>query len=487
MLGKGVHMLTIIDSDKTKNEDIFLKGKNLFFIGIGGISMSSLAMIALNEGANVCGSDRTCSSLTEKMERNGIKIFYSHSACNLPDTCDAVIYTAAIHSGNPELSEARKRGIPCFSRADFLGKIMLPYANRIGIAGTHGKSTTTSMTAMIALQANTNPTIVSGAELEAIDGAYKIGGRNYFIFEACEYTDSFLSFCPTTAVILNIELEHVDYFHSIEQITDSFKKYISKADTAVICTDSDPAVKAAGGFNGRLITYSIKTPVSPLKSDTHYFAAKITVRGEKIRFALVRVADNNRETLCVIDLNVPGVHNVSDAVAAAAACIENGMSVYSVKAGLQSFRGTKRRLEYRGTSVHGASVYDDYAHHPTEIKATLAAARSFGKTVWCIFQPHTYSRTYGLFDELKLSFGDADRLIITDIYSAGREENRSGVTSEQLADAIMGALYIPKGKQFEQISEYISQVTNEDDVVIVMGAGDIIALSSDLIEKAKKK
>lgn len=212
MLGKGVHMLTIIDSNKTKNEDIFLKGKNLFFIGIGGISMSSLAMIALNEGANVCGSDRTCSSLTEKMERNGIKIFYSHSACNLPDTCDAVIYTAAIHSGNPELSEARKRGIPCFSRADFLGKIMLPYANRIGIAGTHGKSTTTSMTAMIALQANTNPTIVSGAELEAIDGAYKIGGRNYFIFEACEYTDSFLSFCPTTAVILNIELEHVRLF-----------------------------------------------------------------------------------------------------------------------------------------------------------------------------------------------------------------------------------------------------------------------------------
>ena len=163
------------------------------------------------------------------------------------------------------------------------------------------------------------------------------------------------------------------------------------------------------------------------------------------------------------------------------------MSVYSVKAGLRNFKGTKRRLEYRGTSIHGAAVYDDYAHHPTEIKATLSAARSFGKTVWCVFQPHTYSRTHGLFDELKLSFGDADRLIITDIYSAGREENRSGVTSEQLANAITGALYIPKGKQFEQISEYISQVTTEDDVVIVMGAGDIITLSAALTDKVKKK
>ena len=487
MLGKGVHMLTIIDSDKTKNESISLKGKNLFFIGIGGISMSSLAMISLYGGAKVCGSDRTCSPLTEKMERSGIKIYYSHSADNLPREGDAVIFTAAIHNGNPELSEAKKRGIPCFSRAEFLGKVMLPYRNRIGIAGTHGKSTTTSMAAMIALQAKTDPTIISGAELEAIDGAYRIGSNNYFIFEACEYTDSFLSFHPTTAVILNIELEHVDYFHSLEQITVSFKKYISKADTAVICIDSTPAVKAAKEFGGKLVTYSIKSHTSPIKSAVHYFADKITAHGDKIHFTLVRISDNNKDVLCVIDLNVPGVHNVSDATAAAAACIENGMSVYSVKAGLRNFKGTKRRLEYRGTSIHGAAVYDDYAHHPTEIKATLSAARSFGKTVWCVFQPHTYSRTHGLFDELKLSFGDADRLIITDIYSAGREENRSGVTSEQLANAITGALYIPKGKQFEQISEYISQVTTEDDVVIVMGAGDIITLSAALTDKVKKK
>lgn len=473
----------MIETTKTKADNSSTTGKQLHFIGIGGISMSSLAMIALSGGSFVTGSDRAHSGLTDKMESAGIKIYYSHSAENLPKNCDAVIYTAAVHDDNPELAEARRRNIPCYTRAEFLGKLMLPYSIRIGIAGTHGKSTTTSMASMIALRANTDPTIVSGAELAELGGAYRIGHGNSIIFEACEYTDSFLSFYPTTAVVLNVELEHVDYFHSLKQITDSFHKYMSSADIAVVCADSEAAMKAADGISAKIVTYSTLSHKLPENSDVHYFTENIRSDGTETVFTLMRHGkDDTEKTICTAGLRVPGIHNISDAVAAAAACIENGIPAEAVRDGLHDFHGAKRRFEYRGKNIKGALIYDDYAHHPTEIKATLAAAKSLGHKIWCVFQPHTYSRTYGLFDELAVSFADADRVIITDIYSAGREINESGVTPQALADAIPDALYLPKGIRFEQPAEYISANAEKDDLVLIMGAGDITTLSSRLIE-----
>lgn len=467
---------------EAKADNSFLRGKQLHFIGIGGISMSSLAMIAMADGSNVTGSDRSPSEITGKMEHAGIKINYGHSAENLPERCDAVIYTAAIHDDNPELAAARQRNIPCYTRAEFFGRLMLPYSVRIGIAGTHGKSTTTSMASMIALRANTDPAIVLGAELSELGGAYRIGKGNTIIFEACEYTDSFLSFYPTTAVVLNVELEHVDYFRDLEQITESFHRYISSADIAVICSDSDAAMKAAKDISARIVTYSAVSHELPENSAVHYSAGDIHTDGSGTLFTLYRhVRGDNEKTVCTAELRVPGIHNISDAIAAAAACIENGMPAEAVRDGLRDFHGAKRRFEYRGKSPKGALIYDDYAHHPTEIKATLAAAKSLGHRIWCVFQPHTYSRTQGLFSELSVSFGDADRVIITDIYSAGRETNESGITSQMLANAIPGAMYLPKGTRFEQPAEYIAANAEKDDLVLIMGAGDITALSSELI------
>ena len=360
---------------------------------------------------------------------------------------------------------------------------MRPYHTRIGIAGTHGKSTTTSMAALISLDSQLDPTIVCGAELDELGGTYRIGEGGTIIFEACEYTDSFLSFCPTCAVVLNVELEHVDYFKDLAQITESFHRFISLADTAVVCADSAQAMRAAEGYIGRLITYSAISPTPGAGADTHYYAAAITHEGSSSSFTLRRRNGLSDEKICDITLNIPGMHNISDAVAAAAACLECGASPEAVESGLDRFHGAKRRFELRGKTAAGAEVYDDYAHHPTEIKATLEAARALGKQIWCVFQPHTYTRTFGLFRELSEAFGNADRVIVTDIYSAGREENESGITPEKLAAAIPGAICLSRGEDFSGIADYILKNTDENDVVFVMGAGDVIRLSALLVDR----
>ena len=437
----------------------------LYFIGIGGVSMSSLAAIAQERGYLVRGSDRTSSEITEHLKERGITVFPSHQAEQVIGA-DAVVYTAAIAQDNPELVYARMHGIPCISRAGFLGWLMTGYRKRIGIAGTHGKSTTTSMCAEILMEAETDPTVVSGAALNDMHGCYRIGKRDFFLFEACEYTDSFLSFYPTTAVVTNVDLDHADYFHTLERVEQSFRRYIGLAEQAVVNYD-DPNVRvAAEGYSGRVISFGIES------ADAYY-------RAENIRFMHAMPSFDiyvNGSFLTHAELHVPGKHNIYDALAAAAAAHENGITAGSICRGLEKFQGAKRRFEFRGT-VNGAALYEDYAHHPSEIRATLAAARQFGKRILCVFQPHTYSRTAELFDGFVTAFADADKVIFADIYAA-REANTFGISSGQLAECVQNAVYLDS---FEKIAAYIRENAREGDMIFLMGAGDIIKVEKLLL------
>ncbi len=441
------------------------EAKCVHFIGIGGISMSALAEILIGKGYAVQGSDRTESGMTKRLCARGAKIFCGHRAENI-DGADVIVYTAAIPDENSELCAAREDGIPAFTRAELLGWLMLNYQRRIGVAGTHGKSTTTSMLAMILLEARVDPTVVSGAMLDVMDGAYRVGGEEYFLFEACEYKDSFLSFYPSTAVIGNIELDHTDYFPSLAVMEQSFAAYLSAAQIGVLNADDTSIPRAAQTFEGKRVTFGVNAP------DADYRAEAIAFDGHGSSFDLIC----RGELLGRITLRVPGMHNVYNALAAAAGAMENGVSFAAVKAGLAAFGGASRRFEYRGT-LCGAEVYDDYAHHPTEIRATLSAAKSMGKRVVCVFQPHTYSRTAELFDDFVSALSLADVLILADIYAA-REVNTYGITIETLAEKIPGARC---GGPLTQIAQTLRAEAGENDLILVMGAGDIVNLSAMLV------
>ncbi len=441
--------------------------KRLFFVGIGGVSMSSLAAVAKKAGYDVAGSDRSRSETTEKLERDGIKVFYSHSSDNICGY-EAVIYTAAVSPSNPELVRAAELGLLVFSRAEFLGALMLKYRNRIGVAGTHGKTTTTTMLTEIFSAASRRPTVINGAVMRGCDSAYILGDDNDFIFEACEYKDSFLSFSPTVAVITNIELDHVDYFSDITQFRGSFERYISYADTAVMNFDDAQSLIAAehcGDACHRIVSYAIDN------GEAEYRAENITCEAGVTSFELMHRSDR----LCTVSLGAPGRHNVMDALASAAAAHLCGVAPEDIAAGLASFHGAKRRFEFLGR-LNGADVYEDYAHHPSEMRATLAAARSLSKRVICVFQPHTYSRTAALGDEMAKALEAADIAVLADIYAA-RETNTFGISSRMLAEKISGARYFDS---FEAIADYISGECGDGDIIIIMGAGDISRLGTML-------
>ena len=445
--------------------DTLKRAKKLHFIGIGGISMSSVAMFARFRGYEVTGSDRSESAATARLRENGIRVYATHKAENIGDA-DAVVYTAAVTMENPEMHAASSRGIPLISRAQFLGYIMCSYPNRIGISGTHGKSTTSSMVAHIFLTAGKDPTVALGAELQELGGAYRIGQGEDFIYESCEYKDSFLSFYPDVAVILNIDHDHVDYFFTMEQMEQSFAKSILSAHT-VIAPGADVHVeRALAGYQGRIIRFGME------RDNDVYPDALFYERG-KACFDIVVFG----ERLCHVCLAVPGAHNVLDALAAAAAAYVSGIGGASIGEGLGCFCGAKRRFERKGT-FRGADVYDDYAHHPAEIKATLSGVSGLGyRKVFCVFQPHTYSRTAELFDEFAHAFTDADQVVFADIYSA-REVNTFGITSADLAAAVEGAVYFDS---FEKITEYLRDHVHAGDLVLTMGAGDVYKISEMLI------
>ncbi len=436
--------------------------KSIYFIGIGGINMSSLAHLSFVRGYKVGGSDRTESELTRRLEDCGIEINYCHKAENI-DNYDAAVYTVAISPDNEEYVRAMERGIPCISRADYLGYIMTGFGRRIGVSGMHGKSTCTSMCALTFMLAGADPTVLSGAELCEMDGAYRIGKSENFIFEACEYMDSFLDFNPNIAVILNIEMDHVDYFKSIEHIRSSYGKYADiagKDGIAVINCDDDDVLLATRNFEGKRISFGINNENADLR------AVNISADRGRYSFDILK----GGKLLCPVSMAVTGYHNIYNALATAAVAVASGLSADDIKRGLEAFRGAKRRMEYKG-KLSGADVYDDYGHHPTEVKTTLEGAKKFAEgRLWCVFQSHTYSRTKALLDEFALAFDAADKVIIVDIYPA-RETDTLGMSPAVMAERIgERAIACPR---MEDAAELLRSEVRAGDMVVIMGAGNI--------------
>ena len=452
----------------------FQKPIHIHFIGIGGISMSGLAEILLEEGFAISGSDMKESPLTKQLAQKGALISYGQRAENISDDIDVVVYTAAIHKTNPELMEAVSRKIPMLSRAELLGQLMTNYKTPIAVSGTHGKTTTTSMISHILLEGDEDPTISVGGILQAIGGNIRVGHSQTFITEACEYTNSFLHFFPKISVILNIEEDHLDFFKDLEDIRHSFHQFaalLPSDGTLVINSDIDNYSQIYEGLSCNVVTYG-------LHHDADYGASNITF-DEKgaVSFDLIKhgtVTDH-------IVLAVPGNHNVSNALASIATAELLGISMDIIKTGLLSFHGTDRRFEYKGT-FQGVTVIDDYAHHPTEIAATLKAAQNYPhNTLWCVFQPHTYTRTKAFFREFAEALSHADHVVLADIYAA-RETDDLGVSSEGLAEEIKklgaDATYLPS---FEAIEDFLREKCIHGDLLITMGAGDVVNVGEDLL------
>ena len=443
---------------------------SIFFVGIGGISMSALAQISLSLGYRVGGSDRSENVQTAQLKAKGIPVFPSHDAKNI-ENYDAVVYTVAIGADNPEYLAAKAAGKPLLSRADYLGYLMVSYHHRIGVAGMHGKSSCTAMCAQIFLAA-TDATVLCGAELPLLGGSTcNIGNeQEHFVFEACEYMDSFLDFNPTLAVILNMGMDHPDYFKSLEQVRASFLNYArrtGKDGTVLYNADDAESVLALQEFEGRQVTFGIEKIAD-------YTARNIRHENGRTYFEFWR----GEERLCEICLHVFGRHNVYNALAAAAAASICGISPDLIEKSLADFVGTNRRMERKGI-LNGAVVYDDYGHHPVEINATLSGAKEMGyQRILCAYQPHTYSRTATLFDDFVRAFDCADRVYFADIYAA-REQNTFGISSENLAESIgKTAEYCGS---FENVAKALTRDAKEGDLVIVMGAGDIYKIY-DLLE-----
>ena len=429
----------------------------IHFIGIGGISMSGLAMIMLKNGYRVTGSDRTKSHITDKLQTLGAEIFIGHNSENVLGA-DLVVHTAAVHMNNPEMAKAAELGLRLIDRAEFLGAIMREYKTAVGVAGTHGKTTTTSMLAHALIYADLDPTISVGGELDLIGGNIRTGSSEYFVTEACEYTNSFLKFFPTIALITNIEEDHLDFFSGIDDIIKSFRKFalLTKEDGCVIANGDDENIaKALDSTGCRIINYG-------MSRKNLYHPENLQYIGGYPSFEVYR--DSQR--LCSLSLNVPGEHNVLNALATVAVCCQIGVDPAAAAKGIETFHGTHRRFEKKGM-INEATVIDDYAHHPTEIKTTLKTAQSMPHNkIWCIFQPHTYTRTKTLWKEFTEAFDDADELILTDIYAA--REVYDGITrSEDLAEQIAKREknHVRYIKDFSTIAQLIRREAQPGDMV----------------------
>lgn len=443
-------------------------------IGIGGISMSGLAEILKNKGYNVKGSDMNDSDIVKKLKKSGIDVAIGHNADNIGDA-DAVIFTAAIKKDNPEYVEAQKRGILLIERSVLLGEITRMYSETIAIAGTHGKTTTTSMISAAFLEDKKDPTISVGGELNIINGNYKIGNSDYFITEACEYVESFLEFSPKVAVILNIEEDHLDYYRDIEHIKSAFYKFknkLPKDGYAVLNVDDKNSKELISDLQHNKITFGIEN-----KAD--YSAKNIMFERELTSYDLyVNGVYEDK-----VELKVPGIHNVYNSLACIAVCDIYSLDRENVFNALYKFGGAKRRFEKKG-EFNGAEIYDDYAHHPSEIKATLLAAKEkHPNKVICVFQPHTYTRTKTLLNEFSEAFYDADDVIITDIYAA-REKDTGEISSKDLVKKIEGtsknAVYV---KDFEEIEKILAKKLQPGDLFLTIGAGDVYKIGEKIIEK----
>lgn len=449
--------------------------KGVFFIGIGGISMSALAHILKNDGYTVFGSDFKESDTLSELIASGIPVSIGHRAENV-ENAGLVVYTAAIKDDNPELKRAKELKIPTIERAVLLGAMMKNYKYPVAVSGTHGKTTATSMLSHILCESDLDPTILVGGVLPLIGGNMRDGGKEYFVTEACEYCGSFLKFFPLYSIILNIEEDHLDFFKDIEDIIDCFSEFVKKTpkNGAVIANfDDEEVIRAVESAPCRVVSYALNNDecdycVDNLNFDENGFSEfDVLYRGEKY---------------ISIKLSVPGIHNVSNALAVIATSSLLGVSGDRIKSGLLSYKGTNRRFEYKG-EIHGAKVYDDYAHHPTEIKATLAAAKATGaKRIRCVFQPHTYTRSLALKEEFATAFRDCDDLIVTDIFAA-REPDTGLIHSTDLVEAIKkvsgNVRYI---KDFCDVEEYFNNTSRDGDIIFTMGAGDVYKIGEKLVK-----
>lgn len=449
--------------------------EHIYFIGIGGISMSGLAEILASRGHQVSGTDVKETAVTKHLQSLGIHINFGHRAENITDDITLVVYTAAIHDDNPELRAAHEKGIRIMDRAHLLGQIMDEYHDSVAVSGTHGKTTTTSMVSEILLAAEKDPTITVGGILPTIGSNLRIGNSPYFVAEACEYFDSFLQFNPFIAIILNVESDHLDYFKTLENIRRSFHAFAQRVPDKgllVISEKIDNVEELTDGLTCHVETFGL--------------SEKANWRAENI----VHEADgrnsfdvyHNSAFFTTIHLHIPGEHNITNALAAIAASAFLGAAPEDCAKGLHHYTGTERRFQLKGKK-DGITVIDDYAHHPTEIKAALAAAQNVQhNTTWCVFQPHTFSRTRFLFDEFGEAFGDADEIIIADIFAA-RETDDGTVSAAQLADRIAqtgkSARYVG---DFAAIEAYLREHCKSGDLLMTVGAGDVYKIGENFLK-----
>lgn len=453
----------------------FQKPIHIHFIGIGGISMSGLAEILLEEGFTVSGSDAKESPLTKKLEQLGATVFYGQKASNIIDGIDCVVYTAAIQRENAELIEAVAKKIPMLTRAELLGQLMKNYSTPIAVSGTHGKTTTTSMLSHVLLAGDMDPTISVGGILQAIGGNIRVGHSETFITEACEYTNSFLNFFPKIGIILNIEEDHLDFFKDLEDIRHSFHQFaglLPSDGTLIINSDIKDYKEIYEGLNCHVVTCGSST-------DSDYSFANISFDEKGLAsFDLIKSGEYAER----IALSVPGNHNVSNALTSIAAAELLGIPMDTIKKGLLAFTGTDRRFEYKGM-MNGTTIIDDYAHHPTEIIATLKAAKNYPHNeLWCVFQPHTYTRTKAFFHEFAEALSHTDHLVLADIYAA-RETDTLGISSKDLAQetAKLGTDAHYFGS-FEEIENFLQENCSPGDLLITMGAGDVVNIGEDLLK-----
>lgn len=445
------------------------RGKRGHLIGIGGVSMSPLAEVLCDAGLVISGSDIAESERTSHLREKGIKIFIGHDAENITSDIDFVVRTAAAHDDNPEIVRAKELGIPVFERTQAWGAIMRGYKNALCIAGTHGKTTTTSMCTHILMAAEKDPTVMIGGTLPLLKAGHRVGAGDTIIMESCEYYNSFLSFFPTVAVILNIEEDHLDFFSGIEEIKQSFREFASHVPEdgyVVVNHDDENTMDAVRDLDRNIVTFGLTA-----KADVY---AKNVIRiGSLTKFDIM----HKGKLLDTVTIHVPGVHNLKNALAAAAASICLGIKPTAIKYGLAGFSGAGRRFEFKG-KFNGADVYDDYAHHPGELKALLDAVESLGyKRTIVIFQPHTYTRTMALFYDFVRQLKRPDIVYLAEIFAA-REKNLLGISSADLAEKIDGARFF---KTFEEIENDLRKTAQPGDLILTVGAGNVYKIGEHLL------
>jgi UDP-N-acetylmuramate--alanine ligase len=456
---------------------VLSKKTHIHCVGIGGIGLSAIAEILLSRGFTVSGSEMKESEITDRLIGNGATVYLGHRAKNIKGA-DLIVYSAAVSPENPELALAGETGVPLATRAEVLGALMADYENSVAIAGTHGKTTTTSMISLILKDSGRAPTILVGGNLSEIGGNVEVGGGGYFVTEACEYMDSFLSLSPKYAVILNIDSDHLDYFMDIDHIARSFDSFanLTPQNGAVVAYDANPFVNSIlKNLKRRVITFGFHAHCSYVAADIAFNQAGMP------GFSIL----HDGGALCNIQLAIPGEHNIANALAAFACCHDMGVDAKDIRRTLENFEGTQRRFDLLGETENGVRVVDDYAHHPAEIMATLKAAENIPhKELWCLFQPHTYTRTIALFNEFVEAFDSADKLVMAEIYAA-REKNIHKISSRELIAEIKNrrpqkdAWYLA---DFDEIAAFVRETAKPGDLVITMGAGDICKVGEMILE-----